>query len=182
MLVDACTKTDIEMVHSLLRRKYLPIYADIWKIGVNSSLRIGDLLSIKHKDLNLSRRSLKLIDQKTKKPNEIRLNAPALEIIHKRWLEQPDDVWLFQVHSNRAANKPISRQAVSKVFREVGEQLGLTINTHSMRKSRGKAMYDAGIPIQTISKVLNHSNPMNTMAYLGITRESVLKTYDDFEL
>jgi integrase len=97
-------------------------------------------------------------------------------------LEKPEDVWLFQVHSNRASNKPISRQAVSKVFREVGEQLGLIINTHSMRKSRGKAMYDAGIPIQTISKVLNHSNPMNTMAYLGITREAVLKTYDDFEL
>jgi integrase len=180
--VEACTKTDVEMVYNLLTRKYPPIYADVWKVGVNLSLRIGDLLDIKNKDLNISRRSLKLIDQKTGKPNEVRLNKPALEVIHKRWLENPDDVWLFQVHSNRAKNKPISKKTVSIVIKEVGEQLGLTINTHSMRKSRGKAMYDAGIPIQTISKVLNHSNPMNTMAYLGITREQVLKTYDDFEL
>jgi integrase len=182
MQVEACTKTDIEMVHNLLKRKYLPIYADIWKVGVNMSLRIGDILAIKHKDLNISKRSLKLVDQKTQKPNEIRLNAPALEIINKRRLAQPDDIWLFQVHSNRASNKPISRQAVSKVFSEAGEILGLTINTHSMRKSRGMAMYDAGIPVETIARVLNHSNPLHTGVYLGLTRAKILQTYDDFEL
>jgi integrase len=180
--VDACSKTEVEMVHNLLTRKYPPIYADVWKVGVNLSLRIGDLLSIKNKDLNIARRSLKLVDQKTQKANEVRLNKPALEVIHKRWLENPDDVWLFQVHCNRAKDKPISRKTVGIVISEAGQQLGLTINTHSMRKSRGKAMYDAGIPIQTISKVLNHSNPMNTMAYLGITKEAVLSTYDQFEL
>jgi integrase len=181
-VVEACTKSDIEMVHNLLKRKYPPIYADVWKVGVNMSLRISDLLAIKNKDLNIAKRSLKLIDQKTQKPNEVRLNAPTLEIVHKRWLDNPDDIWLFQSHSRRSNDKPITRGSVAAVFKEAGEQLGLTINTHSMRKSRGKAMYDAGIPVQTISKVLNHSNPVHTMVYLGINREAVLKTYDDFEL
>jgi integrase len=108
-IVEAANKTDIAMVHSLLVRKYPPIYADIWKVGVNMSLRISDLLAIQNKDLNIAKRSLKLIDKKTKKPNEVRLNAPALEIIHKRWLEHPDDIWLFQCHSNRGSNKPKSR-------------------------------------------------------------------------
>ncbi len=60
--------------------------------------------------------------------------------------------------------------------------LGLTINTHSMRKSRGKAMFDAGVPVEKISKVLNHSDTGVTLRYLGITKEAVLQTYDDFEL
>jgi len=89
---------------------------------------------------------------------------------------------LFQVHSNRAKNKPISRISVSRVFKDAGDILNLTINTHSMRKSRGKAMFDDGVPIEKISMVLNHSNTTSTLRYLGISREAVLQTYDDYQL
>jgi integrase len=181
-LVEACSKSDIETVYNLLKRRYKPIYADIWKIGVNMSLRISDLLKIKYEDFDFKKRSLKLIDQKTQKPNEVRLNLTALELINKRRKQYPNDVWLFQNHSRRSSNKPITRGTVSAIFKEAGDILGLSINTHSMRKSRGKAMYDAGIPVQTIAKVLNHTSATHTVAYLGITKESVLSTYDQFEL
>jgi hypothetical protein len=51
-----------------------------------------------------------------------------------------------------------------------------------MRKSRGKAMYDAGVPIEKISKVLNHADTGVTLRYLGITHADVMQTYDDFPL
>ena len=77
----------------------------------------------------------------------------------------------------------MSRVSVSRVFKDAGELLlGLTINTHSMRKSRGMAMYKDGVPVEKIAKVLNHSNTTLTLRYLGITQEEVLKTYDDYEL
>ena len=43
-------------------------------------------------------------------------------------------------------------------------------------------MFSDGKPIEMISKVLNHSSPSITMAYLGITKEEVLSTYDEYEL
>ena len=180
--VDAISKNEVALVLTMLQKRYPPIYADIWKIGVNLSLRISDLLMIKFSDLNLANRELKLTEQETGKSKEIRLNNSALEVIAARQKQYPDDVFLFQVHSNRAKDKPISRAAVSKVFKEVGESLRLTINTHSMRKSRGKAMFDDGVPVAMISKVLNHSSEAATLRYLGITQERVLQTYDDFEL
>jgi integrase len=180
--VEAVNKSDIEVIHNLLRRRYKPIYADCWKIGVNMSLRISDLLKIQYKDLDLKKRSLKLIDQKTQKPNEVRLNLTVLEIINKRRKQYPNDVYLFQNHSRRSNDKPITRGRVGTVFKEAGDILGLSINTHSMRKSRGMALYEAGVPVETIAKVLNHSNPMHTRVYLGITRDKILATYDDFEL
>ncbi|MDO9167642.1 MAG: tyrosine-type recombinase/integrase [Methylobacter sp.] len=100
----------------------------------------------------------------------------------RRQQDHPADTWLFQVHSNRAKDKPVSRVSVSRVFKDAGELLGLTINTHSMRKSRGMAMYKDGVPVEKIAKVLNHSNTTSTLRYLGITQEEVLKTYDDYEL
>ena len=44
-------------------------------------------------------------------------------------------------------------------------------------------MYADGVPIEKIAKVLNHSNTTSTLRYLGwITKEEVLRTYDDYEL
>ncbi len=180
--VNGVSKLEVDMLHAMLTKKYSPIYADIWKIGVNLSLRIGDLLRLKYEDLNLTERSIRLIEAKTGKAKHIRLNAAALAVITRRRQEHPDDTGLFQVNCNRAKDKPISRVSVGRVFSEAGDLLGLTINTHSMRKSRGKVMYDNKVPIEKIAKVLNHSNTSSTLRYLGITHEEVLQTYDDFEL
>ena len=180
--VDAVDKEQINLIHSLLKNKFGGIYGDIWKVGVNLSLRISDLLNLKYTDFNLKDRTLNLNESKTGKAKSIRLNQAAVDIIIKRKQDNPSDVWLFQVHSNRAKNKPISRISVSRVFKDAGDMLNLTINTHSMRKSRGKAMFDDGVPIEKIAHVLNHSNTTSTLRYLGITREEIMKTYDDYQL
>jgi len=180
--VEAVSKAEVAMVHATLHNKYGELYADIWKVGVNLSLRIGDLLRLQYEHLNLPERTLTLTEAKTGKAKHIRLNASALAVITRRRQAHPGDRWLFQVNCNRAKDKPIGRASVSRVFKEAGELLGLTINTHSMRKSRGMAMYKDGVPVEKIAKVLNHSNTTSTLRYLGITKEEVLQTYDDYEL
>lgn len=180
--VNAVSKSESDMVHALLNKKFGQIYADVWKVGVNLSLRISDLLALDYASLDLEGRQVQLVERKTSKAKIMRLNGPALQVIERRRKDYPQDTWLFQVHSNRAKHKPIGRVSVSRVFKEAGDMLGLSINTHSMRKSRGKAMFDAGVPIEKIAKVLNHSDAGVTLRYLGITQEEVLKTYDDFEL
>ena len=121
---------------------------------------------------------------KTGKKRTIKLNATVLDIVARRRRQHPDDVYLFQVHSNRTSGqvKPVSRVSVARKFKEIGEIVGVPLGTHSMRKSRGWAMYSDGVPIEMISKVLNHSHPAVTMAYLGITRQEILNTYEAYEL
>lgn len=180
--VNAIGKNEIAVIHSLLEKNHGQIYADVWKFGVNAGLRISDLLKLRFSDCDLNNRLVKLVEEKTGKSKELRLNDVAIEIINRRQQENPADVWLFQVHSRRANNKPIARETVSRAFKEAGDRLGLNVGTHSMRKSRGKAMHDDGIAIEKIAKVLNHSNTASTLRYLGIEREDVLKTYDDYQL
>ena len=180
--VNAASKSEIDLIHTLLENKFGQLYADIWKVGVNLSLRISDLLSLQYSQLNIQDRSLQLTEQKTGKQKLIRLNSAAIAVIERRRQEHPSDCWLFQVHSRRAKDKPISRVSVSRVFKDAGDMVKLNINTHSMRKSRGMAMYRDGVPVEKIAKVLNHSNTTSTLRYLGITKEEVLQTYDDYEL
>jgi integrase len=176
------SKQEIAAVEALLRKHHGEIYADIWKIGLNLSLRISDLLAIQYADLDIDRREFTLIEGKTGKKRCVRLNDTALKIINRRRKEWPADIFLFQVHSNRANGKPISRNSVSRAFKDAGDRIGLRINTHSMRKSRGYVMHKDGVPIEKVSKVLNHSHPAVTMRYLGITNKEVMDSYDEYEL
>ena len=176
------TRDEINTVSLLLQKYGGDLYRDIWKVGINVSLRISDLLSIRYQDLDLDNRRLQLREMKTGKNKEIRLNDTVIKIIQQRRKQFPEDEFLFQVHSNRATGKPVSRQMVARKFKEVGETLNIALSTHSMRKTRGYALYSDGKPIEMISKVLNHSSPSVTMAYLGITKAEILATYDEYEL
>jgi integrase len=181
--VDAVEKSEIAAVERLLTKHGGQLYADIWALGINTALRISDLLRLKLAEVR-ERERVTLLEQKTGKTREIRLNSKAQAIIARRVADNPNDVYLFQAKGNRAksAGKPISRETVARKFKEIGEMLGVHLGTHSMRKSRGAAMYHDGVPIETICKVLNHSSPAVTMRYIGIDRATVAKTYDDYVL
>jgi integrase len=62
----------------------------------------------------------------------------------------------------------------------VGDEMGIQLGTHSMRKTRGWIMHSSGVSIEMICKVLNHSSPAITMHYLGLTQAEVDSTYDAF--
>jgi len=47
-VVSAANKNEIAVIYSNLAKKFPPLYADIWKIGCNLSLRISDLLALEY--------------------------------------------------------------------------------------------------------------------------------------
>lgn len=51
------------------------------------------------------------------------------------------------------------------------------ISSHSARRCRGCAPWEARTPIETISKMRNHSSPAVTMTYLDIIQDEVNQTY-----
>ncbi len=77
------------------------------------------------------------VEGKTGKKRRIRLNNTALKVIERRRNEHPQHVHLFQVESNRAKGKPISRNSVSRAFKDVGNRIDLRINTHYNAEEQG---------------------------------------------
>jgi integrase len=175
------SKDDIQTINSLLRKHGGEIYSEIWSLGINTALRISDLLAIKME--NLTSDALTLKESKTGKTRHITLNRPAQEVIRRRQQSYPSDTYLFQAKANRAAsNKPIDRSTVARKFKEIGEIVKIPLGTHSMRKTRGYQMYRAGMQVEKICKVLNHSTPAVTLRYIGIEKQDIQDTYTDFEL
>ena len=167
------------------------IYHDIWKLGVNTALRISDLLQLTManvRQLDPDVPALELVEQKTGKPRRIMVNAGALKIMQRRFTDHPTHHYLFQsdaVNLNpRGEPQSINRRSVSRVFEKVGQQIApkCLLGTHSMRKTRGYAMFEAGRSIESICRVLNHLSPAVTMAYIGIEQRDVDNSYLEFEL
>ncbi|MCQ1061286.1 tyrosine-type recombinase/integrase [Photobacterium sp. ZSDE20] len=188
--VSALTLAECEWVGRLLEKHRSDrVFSDIWQFGLNIPFRISDLLQLRLHDCVTKERDdegvlrdvIRVVEIKTSKSQKAVVNGAAWEIINRRRQAHPGDVYLFQSHSNRAGSKqkPINRSSVYKAFSEMGEIIGgRKIGCHTTRKSRGKAMYDQGIPIEKICSVLNHSSPAVTMKYIGIEQRDVDKTYE----
>ncbi|MBK5436656.1 tyrosine-type recombinase/integrase [Pseudomonas sp. TH32] len=161
-----------------LNAKGNTLYADIWEFGINTALRISDLLTLTFVEVQGDKLVIK--EAKTGKSRQIDLNSGAKAIVARRRQAHPSHTFLFQVDSNRAKGKAVSRVSVANAFKDVGEEMSIRLGTHSMRKTRGWLMYSNGKSIELICKVLNHSSPAVTMAYIGITQAEVDATYHEF--
>ena len=182
--VSAVKSTEqISTVSHMLEKHGGEIYKDIWQLGLNVALRISDLLNLTYLDF-AGGETITVIEGKTGKTRIIKLNEKAQTIVKQRQALNPNDKYLFQSVGNRAKSllKPLSRETVARKFAEVGEIIGVHLGTHSMRKTRGYAMWKASVPLEVIARVLNHSSPAVTMRYIGLEQADINKTYDDFVL
>ena len=183
------TKNQLSQIETLLSEKS-DIFGDVWSLGINSALRVSDLLSIEMcslKDLDANNPVLKIKEQKTGKNRSIRLNTVAMAIIQDRLAKYPNDKWLFQSTSGRFSSKapqPINRRSVARVFHDVGEKTipRLQLSTHSMRKTRGYFLHANGHSIESISRILNHSSTSITMRYIGLTQQSIDDSFTELVL
>ena len=158
------------------------IYLDVWKFGVNTTLRITDLLSIPVDDvraLDAEHPVLAIRETKTGKQRTITLDRGALAVVKRRLERHAADTWLFQStsarHSRRDPPKPVTRRVVGRVFAAAGETIRqrAQLGTHSMRKTHGYAMHAAGVRIERIARMFGHSHPAITRRYIGLDTATV---------
>lgn len=118
---DELTFSEFSVINSRLRL-VSDIWSDLWVVIYYSQMSIGKLLSLRFEDVS-GVESLKI-------SGNINLLAdnPVKKIIKKRRELYPDDIFLFQSHSNRvkAIAKPVTviafNQALKSVARYVTEK------------------------------------------------------------
>mgnify|MGYP000309536421 CR=1 FL=1 len=128
----------LKKIEQALRDNAGNIYADILMFGIHIGLRSSELLAITFD--NISDNTLTITNERTGKEKKVWLDSTLLDVVTKRRKANPKHKYLFQSDSNRskALEKPISREAVSKAFKAVGEQnnINLKLGMHSMRKTK----------------------------------------------
>lgn len=172
-------------------------------VGINFGLRISDLRTLRFTHLINDdctfRDRFPILEKKTKKTRKhqrnryITINTAVMEAV-TLYLENTPDVhlsdYLFSSKSNNSKNKnkPISRQAVDKILKEIASELGLgnRMATHSLRKTFAyhQMVMSGNDPrkLLLLQKMFGHSSTTETLDYIGITAEEIDEAYRSLNL
>jgi integrase len=144
--------------------------------GINSGLRISDILKLKHEDLKID--SITLMESKTNKKRVIKLNdniKKAYGLLRERDLNDKGAVFLTN------QNTIYSRQYINRKLKEIFGSKSLSISTHSLRKTFGRKVWEnnneTDKALLYLSELFNHSSPAITKRYLGIRQEELDDIY-----
>lgn len=152
----------------------------IFKLGLSTGLRISDIIKIRIKDVR-GKTEFELIEQKTNKKRKVYLHSVLTELTEYLNTLDNDQVWLFP--NSWHNNKHISSNQYYKILQKIANTLGLDyIGTHTMRKSFGYWYYKEYKDVATLMTIFNHSSPIITLRYIGITEEDIKKTLQNFKI
>ena len=163
-------------------KKYLRQKGDCYELlfvmGINTALRIGDLLSLSIGDVTDDAGNvLKVIclkERKTGKQKRLPVNESLKNALTGYLIEHPNcgrSTPLFFTQKSGS----LSRSQAWRILKSAGKAVGLqNIGTHSLRKTFGYHVYrNSGGDIGLLQKLLNHSSVKNTLRYIGIDREEM---------
>ena len=164
---------DISRMKKALRGRDLLLFT----LGINTALRISDLLTLTTDDV--SGDYIVLTESKTKKTKRIKINASAREAIRKL---APEEGPLFPSRKGApdGSFQPISRVQAYRILNAAAERAGVTveIGCHSLRKTAGYHTYKKTGDIALTMKLLNHSSERETLRYIGLDAETLDDTYE----
>lgn len=147
-------------------------------------LRASDTLSLRWEDL-LGKDELQLIEKKTQKRREIRINQQLKKHISDCYNKiKPANPNEFMFISQKGTIYSIQR--INVILKGLKKQYNLKIknfSSHSLRKCFGREIFsrsgsNAELSLVRLSQLFNHSNPAITRRYLGIAKEELMETYD----
>jgi len=172
----------IEAMKTLLKGKSLRDYC-LFTLGINSGLRISDLLGLNLGDVLNGKGKLKdritLREQKTGKHKDFPMGNTTIKALREYLDTRPGADPSEPLFPSRKTGRPISRQQAWQIINDAARAVGITekIGTHTLRKTFGYHAFRQGIDITRIQKLMNHSAPSITLAYIGITRDELDDVY-----
>ncbi|MPW31262.1 tyrosine-type recombinase/integrase [Agarivorans sp. B2Z047] len=153
------------------------------------ALRISDLLAIETQQIDASFNTgeFSIIESKTQKLKVITLTPHAIKLLSEMRESAPNAVYLFESRYG-GKRKPLSRKTawrwmcqvepdVIKWRRSCGRLGGVNLGTHSLRKSGSRLRQQAGVTLEELQQLLNHSKPETTINYLDNNEQDLVDTY-----
>lgn len=164
------------------------IFFKIFVLGINTGLRISDLLTLKYQDVaegpNKILDIIQIKEKKTSKTKLFYINDSAKKALHDYIKETGFDPNRYLFSSRKGNSQPITRVQAYRIINDacaVARVEG-AIGMHTLRKTFGYWAYKQGIDIILLMKIFNHSSPSITLRYIGITQEDINNVYISLNL
>lgn len=149
----------------------------LFLIGINSGLRMSDIVKLKKKDV-ISSKNPRIVEQKTGKTRILYLSS-LQELIQDYTKDLEPEDYLFP--STKGGHVEVN--TVYQMFQKVAKLLGRDdIGTHTLRKTFGYHYYKKTKDVATLMEIFGHSSEKITKLYIGINEDEISETLLNFRL
>jgi integrase len=156
----------------------------LFAVGINTALRISDLLQLQVNhfldEQGRINQRFWIKERKRGKRHEIVINTSIQEVLDEYLSAFPDiketkDNFVFFSSTTHDYSNPIKRGQAWKFITSICREAGLSGNfgTHSLRKTWGYHARMSGVDLALIMHKLNHESIAYTKRYLGITDDEL---------
>lgn len=162
----------LKKMKEFLRKKPSRRDYTIFVLGLNSGLRIGDILRLTVEDV--ADGNVTIREEKTGKVKKFKLSAACIKALDEYFRQSRITSGILFPSKKR--NGPVGRIQIWRSLNEAAKFAGITdnIGTHTMRKSFGFWALRNGVAnIEMLMKAFNHSSQSITMRYIGITDDEM---------
>jgi integrase len=144
----------------------------LFLLGIHTGFRISDILRLRVRDVQGW--DIFIREKKTGKTKEIKMPSELKKAVRDFIKDKPGHEYLIK--SRIGKNKPITRGMAYVILNQVAEEFDLErIGTHSLRKTYGYQHYNKFKDVVSLQKILNHTDPKETLRYIGIEQDNLNK-------
>ncbi len=172
-------KNDIQRIVEYFKQNDKLKYAVLFKLGVNSGLRVSDLLGLKVKDV-LNQSTIRLREQKTGKNKLFPLKTELQTMLNDFCKNRNPNEWLFVGRHGLKLDRIIVYKTIVHACQEL--KINANVGTHTMRKTFGYHHYKQFRDIALLQMIFNHYSPVVTKRYIGITQDEINESYLNLNL
>lgn len=167
-------KVDIQRIIDYFRANNKEKYAVLFTLGVNSGLRVSDLLGFKVKDV-YNKTSIMLREQKTGKGKIFPLKDELQTLLNDFCKNRNPQEWLFTGRHGLKLDRIIVYKTIVQACKDLN--INANVGTHTMRKTFGYHHYKQFHDIALLQTIFNHYSPVVTKRYIGITQDEINESY-----
>ncbi|MBL1430667.1 MAG: tyrosine-type recombinase/integrase [Robiginitomaculum sp.] len=189
----ALTPVNVRAVKKYLAQQKSPHDLCLFTVAIDSMLRASDLMRLRVSDVSFPNGNIRnsFLWRQKKTSNGVNpVLTDYTQRVLKRWVNASNKL---PNHFLFTREKPIDGEPITVGFyrnlvKDWVKAIGLPphdYSAHSLRRSKAIYMYESGVAVEIIGRLLGHKSPASTLHYLGIDDNSaraIANEYDIFKI
>jgi len=155
----------------------------ILSLMVNTGLRVSEVSGLKENDINLKEGKLRVVDGKGLKDRDLVIgNKQTLELIRQYNKIRPKSSYFFTSLEQGNEGKQISVRYLQAMVKRYSQRAKIkkNVSPHTLRHTFATEFYRQTKDIETLRKILGHSDISTTQIYVTLANIDVEKAMNNF--
>lgn len=174
-------------LHNLEKNQYNMQLELLFEFGLSTMARVNAISNVKVSQINFKDREVNDVLEKEGKIVNLLMSQRTVELI-KDWLDYRkrngiESEYLFLALYGKTWQKVDKRTLQQNWIKRIGKLIDMDLHMHDLRHSAATLLKEAGMPIETISKLLNHNGIDVTLKhYIKDNVKKIAEEKDKYEI